>query len=56
MAYYDDDGRMCMLVNVNNDLADGWEEEGYAPWFFNAFSEKYCFPMAINVLFYVMTH
>ena len=56
MAYFDDDGRMCMLVNVNNDIADGWEEEGYAPWFFNAFSEKYCFPMAINVLFYVMTH
>ncbi|MGK0188068.1 MAG: hypothetical protein ACI9R3_003860 [Verrucomicrobiales bacterium] len=56
MAYYDDDGRMCMLVNVNNDIADGWEEEGYKPWFFNAFSEKYCFPLAINVLFYVMTH
>ena len=24
MAYYDDDGRMCMLVNVNNDIADGF--------------------------------
>ena len=56
MAYYDDDGRMCMLVCANNDLADGWEEEGFATWFFNAFSEKYCFPMAINILFYVMTH
>jgi hypothetical protein len=56
MAYYDDDGRMCMLVDLNNDIADGWEEEGYATWFFNAFSEKYCFPMAINVLFYVMTN
>ena len=56
MAYYDDDGRICMLVNLNNDISDGWEEEGYAPWFFNAFSERYCFPMAINVLFYAMTH
>jgi hypothetical protein len=56
MAYFDDDGRICMLVDVNNDLADGWEEESYAPWYFNAFSEKYCFPMAINVLFYVMTN
>ena len=56
MAYFDDDGRICMLVDVNNDLADGWEEEGYKPWFFNAFSEKYSFPMAINVLFYVMTN
>ncbi|MEZ5327476.1 MAG: DUF4159 domain-containing protein [Verrucomicrobiales bacterium] len=56
MAYFDDDGRMCMLVDVNNDIGDGWEEEGYKTWYFNAFSEKYCFPMAINVLFYVMTN
>jgi hypothetical protein len=56
MAWYDDEGRICMIVDLNNDLADGWEEEGHAPWFFNAYSERYCFPMAINILFYVMTH
>ena len=30
MAWFDDDGRICMIVNLNNDLGDGWEEEGFA--------------------------
>ena len=43
-AWLDDRGRIMMLACHNNDLADGWEEESYEPWFFKKYSEKVCFP------------
>lgn len=55
-AVYDDDGRMCMVICFNTDLGDGWEEEGTDPWYFKTFSEKYAYPLGINIVFYAMTH
>jgi len=53
---YDDKGRMCMMICFNTDLGDGWEEEGTDPWYFREFSEKYAYPLGINIIFYAMTH
>ena len=55
-AVYDDQKRMCMLVCWNTDMGDGWEEEGTDPWYFREFSEKYAYPMGINIIYYAMTH
>ena len=55
-AWFDDNGRMMMLVCHNNDIADGWEEESFEPWFFEKYSEKLCFPLGINIVFYALTH
>ncbi|MCB1077083.1 MAG: DUF4159 domain-containing protein [Verrucomicrobiae bacterium] len=55
-AVYDDKGRMCMMICWNTDLGDGWEEEGTDPWYFKEFSEKYAYPLGINIIFYAMTH
>ena len=49
-------GRMMMLVCHNNDIADGWEEESYKPEFFKKYSEKMCFPIGINIIFYALTN
>jgi hypothetical protein len=53
---YDDKGRMVMCVCHNTDLGDGWEEEGTDPRYFQAYSEKYAYPLGINIIFYAMTH
>lgn len=53
---YDDKGRMMMCVCHNTDLGDGWEEEGTDPSYFRAYSEKYAYPLGINIIFYAMTH
>jgi hypothetical protein len=53
---FDDKGRMMMIICHNTDLGDGWEEEGTDPWYFREFSEKYAYPLGINILFYAMTH
>ncbi len=53
---FDDKGRMMMIICHNTDLGDGWEEEGTDPWYFQAFSEKYGYPLGINIIFYAMTH
>jgi hypothetical protein len=55
-AVFDDKKRMCMLVCFNTDLGDGWEEEGTDPWYFKEFSEKYAYPLGINILIYALTH
>jgi len=53
---YDDKGRMIMCVCHNTDLGDGWEEEGYDPRYFHTYSERYAYPLGINIIFYAMTH
>ncbi|WP_240914817.1 DUF4159 domain-containing protein [Roseimicrobium sp. ORNL1] len=53
---FDDKGRMMMMICHNTDLGDGWEEEGTDPWYFREFSEKYAYPLGINIIFYSMTH
>ncbi|MEM1440949.1 MAG: DUF4159 domain-containing protein [Verrucomicrobiota bacterium] len=55
-AILDDDGRICMMICFNTDLGDGWEEEGTDPWYFREFSEKYAYPLGINIIFYALTH
>jgi hypothetical protein len=53
---YDDKRRLVMLICWNTDTGEGWEQEGADPWYFKEFSEKYCYPLGINIVFYAMTH
>jgi hypothetical protein len=55
-AIYDDKGRMMVLQCANTDLGDGWEREGVNEEYFHMFSEKQAYPMAINIVFWAMTH
>ena len=55
-AFLDDKGRIMVLICWNTDLSDGWEEEGVSEWFFTNFSEKYSYPMGVNIIFYALTH
>ena len=53
---FDDKGYIMVLATHNTDNGDGWEREGESDYYFHNFSEKIAFPLAINVIFYVMTH
>jgi hypothetical protein len=53
---FDDKGRMMVIICHNTDLGDGWEEEARNAEYFQQFSEKYAYPLAINIFFYAMTH
>ncbi len=53
---FDDKGRLMVMICHNTDLGDGWEEEGTDPWYFKEFSERYAYPLGINIIFYAMTH
>ena len=55
-ALFDDKGRMMVIMCHNTDLGDGWEREGESEWYFREFAEKKAYPMAINIIFYAMTH
>jgi Domain of unknown function (DUF4159) len=55
-AIFDDKGRMMVLQCANNDLSDGWQREGEEEEYFHRFSERQSYPMAINIIFYAMTH
>ncbi len=55
-AYFDDNGRMVALLCHNNDLGDGWEREGENQDYFRQYSEKWSYPMGINIVIYAMTH
>ncbi|HEY2252803.1 MAG TPA: DUF4159 domain-containing protein, partial [Planctomycetaceae bacterium] len=53
---FDDKGRMMALVCHNTDLGDGWEREGESQEYFKEFSEKWSYPLGINIVTYAMTH
>lgn len=53
---FDDKGRMMVIICHNTDLGDGWEREGLDNEYFKQFSEKWSYPMGINILMYAMTH
>jgi len=55
-AIFDDRGRMLVIAFHNTDNGDGWEWDGTDNYYFRNFSEKIAYPLAINTLFYVMTH
>lgn len=55
-AWLDDKQRILVMATLNSDNGDGWEREGQNEDFFHLFSEKRAYPLAINVLFYLMTH
>lgn len=53
---FDDKGRMMMLICHNTDLGDGWEREAEDGEYFRMFSEKWSYPLGINIVTYAMTH
>jgi hypothetical protein len=53
---FDEKGRLMVLATHNTDNGDGWEREGESAYYFKQFSERTAYPLAINVIFYVMTH
>jgi hypothetical protein len=55
-AVLDDKGRIMVFATHNCDNGDSWEREGESDYFFHEFSEKRGYPLAINVIFYLMTH
>jgi hypothetical protein len=55
-AITDDQGRIMVLICHNTDLGDGWEREGENEIYFREFSEKWAYPLGINIVFYAMTH
>ncbi len=55
-AIYDEKGRPMVIALHNTDNGDGWEREGESAYYFKQFSERTAYPLAINIIFYVMTH
>lgn len=55
-AIFDERDRLMVLATHNTDNGDGWEREGEDDYYFREFSEKTAYPLAINVLYYIMTH
>jgi hypothetical protein len=55
-AWLDAKGRIMVLALHNTDISDGWEREGEVPEYYKMFSETRAYPIAINVLFHLMTH
>lgn len=53
---FDDKGRLMVFAAHNTDNGDGWEREGESAYYFHTFSEKIAYPLAVNLLFHVMTH
>lgn len=55
-GYFDDQGRLMALCCHNNDIGDGWEREGEENEYFRQYSEKWSYPLGINIVTYAMTH
>jgi hypothetical protein len=53
---FDAKGRLMAMVLHNSDDSDGWEREGEDGEYFRLYSEKIAYPLAINIVFYVLTH
>ncbi|MDB5391260.1 MAG: hypothetical protein JWM11_6906 [Planctomycetaceae bacterium] len=53
---FDDQGRLMSIICHNTDLGDGWEQEGANVEYFKEFSEKWSYPLGINIVTYAMTH
>jgi Domain of unknown function (DUF4159) len=55
-AWLDDRQRIMVIATHNTDNGDGWEREGEDEDYFHRFSEARAYPLAINIVFYLMTH
>ncbi|MBX7120756.1 MAG: DUF4159 domain-containing protein [Opitutaceae bacterium] len=55
-ALLDERGRIMVFSVHNSDISDGWEREGENADYFRELSEKRAYPLAINLIFYLMTH
>lgn len=55
-AIFDDKRRIMVMICYNTDLGDGWEEEGVDPRYFKEYSERFAYPLGINIVTYAMTH
>jgi hypothetical protein len=55
-AWLDDRQRIMIIATHNTNNGDGWEREGEDTGYFHEFSENRAYPLAINIIFYVMTH
>ena len=55
-GFFDDTGRLMTLLCHNNDIGDGWEREGEEIEYFRRYSEKWSYPMGVNIIIYAMTH
>ena len=55
-AWLDDRQRAMIIATHNTDNGDGWEREAENKDYFYQFSEPRAYPLAIDLLFYLMTH
>ena len=55
-ALRDDRGRIQIVAIHNSDLSDGWERESESDVYFETFSEKVAYPLAVNLIVHLMTH
>jgi hypothetical protein len=53
---FDDKERLMVVICHNTDLGDGWEREGENIDYFREMSERYAYPLGINIVFWAMTH
>ena len=52
----DDNGRLMTVICHNTDLGAGWEREGVDPGYFKDHSERWAYPLGINIVTYALTH
>ncbi len=55
-AWLDEQQHIRVIALHNTDTGDGWEREGENEVYFQQFSEPRAYPLAINIIFYLMTH
>lgn len=55
-GFFDAQGRLVAVACHNNDIGDGWEREGEDKEYFRQFSERWSYPLGINIVTYAMTH
>jgi hypothetical protein len=55
-AWLDDKQRIMAVATLNSDVSDGWERETENEDYFKRFAEPIAYPLAINIIFYMMTH
>jgi len=55
-ALLDDRQRIMVIAIHNSDISDGWEREAENEEYFQKYSETRAYPLAINIIFYLMTH